>query len=91
MTGEPSLSAEHRTRVLIVDDSAVMRSLLRAVVCSDSSLEVAGTAADGASALQAIDTLHPDLVDPARTAYPRPSGAGDHVLVRHPARRARHH
>src|SRR3954470_15129790 len=50
------------TRILIVDDSAVMRSLLRAVVCSDGALEVAGTAADGASALQAIETLHPDLV-----------------------------
>ena len=36
-----------RTRVLIVDDSAVMRSLLRAVVRTDEALEVAGTAADG--------------------------------------------
>ncbi|MGO9316582.1 MAG: protein-glutamate methylesterase/protein-glutamine glutaminase [Terracidiphilus sp.] len=51
-----------RTRILIVDDSAVMRSLLRAVVCADAGLEVAGTAADGESALCAIDTLHPDLV-----------------------------
>ena len=56
------MSPERRTRVLIVDDSAVMRSLLRAVVCSDSSLEVAGTAAEGASALRAIEALHPDLV-----------------------------
>ena len=37
-----------RTRILIVDDSAVMRSLLRSVIAADSSLEVAGTAADGA-------------------------------------------
>jgi len=51
-----------RTRVLIVDDSAVMRSLLRSVVTSDPSLEVAGTAADGASALECIRTLRPDLV-----------------------------
>ena len=50
------------TRILIVDDSAVMRSLLRAVVCNDCTLEVAGTAADGATALQAIKALHPDLV-----------------------------
>jgi two-component system chemotaxis response regulator CheB len=50
------------TRILIVDDSAVMRSLLRSVVCSAASLEVAGTAADGESALNAIETLHPDLV-----------------------------
>jgi len=56
------MTAERRTRILIVDDSAVMRSLLRAVVSTDGGLEVAGTAADGASALQAIETLHPDLM-----------------------------
>jgi two-component system chemotaxis response regulator CheB len=51
-----------RTRILIVDDSAVMRSLLRAVISTDAGLEVAGTAADGETALSAIETLHPDLV-----------------------------
>jgi two-component system chemotaxis response regulator CheB len=39
-----------------------MRSLLRAVICSDAGLEVIGTAADGAAALSAIETVHPDLV-----------------------------
>jgi two-component system chemotaxis response regulator CheB len=52
----------HRTRILIVDDSAVMRSLLRSVVCADTSLEVAGTAGDGQSVLQTIETLRPDLI-----------------------------
>src|SRR5579863_3249169 len=56
------MAPERRTRILIVDDSAVMRSILRAVVCSDGALEVAGTAADGGSALQAIAALRPDLV-----------------------------
>jgi two-component system chemotaxis response regulator CheB len=56
------MAPQRRTRILIVDDSAVMRSLLRAVVCSDGALEVAGTAANGELGLQAIDTLHPDLV-----------------------------
>jgi two-component system chemotaxis response regulator CheB len=56
------MTVERRTRILIVDDSAVMRSLLRSVVSTDGALEVAGTAADGASALQAIETLHPDLM-----------------------------
>ena len=51
-----------RTRILIVDDSAVMRSLLRAIISQDAGLEVAGAAADGEAALCAIDTLHPDLV-----------------------------
>jgi two-component system chemotaxis response regulator CheB len=51
-----------RTRILIVDDSAVMRSLLRSVICAEESLEVAGSAADGESALAAIETLRPDLI-----------------------------
>jgi two-component system chemotaxis response regulator CheB len=56
------MANERRTRILIVDDSAVMRSLLRSVVGNDRSLEVAGTAGDGESALKAIETLRPDLV-----------------------------
>jgi len=56
------MATERRTRILIVDDSAVMRSLLRAVVCGDDSLEVAGTAADGESALHAVQSLRPDVV-----------------------------
>ena len=49
-------------RVLIVDDSAVMRSLLRTVVSADPRLEVAGTASNGAEALDAVTTLKPDLM-----------------------------
>src|ERR1039458_3241865 len=51
-----------RIRVLIVDDSVVMRSLLRTVVCSDANLEVAGTAADGVSALNSLALNHPDVI-----------------------------
>lgn len=49
-------------RILIVDDSAVMRSLLRSVLSSAPRLEVAGTASDGASGLRAAELLHPDLI-----------------------------
>lgn len=49
-------------RVLIVDDSAVMRALLRSVVGCDTRLEVAGAASDGASALRTLDSLRPDLI-----------------------------
>ena len=56
------MASGDRIRILIADDSAVMRSLLRAVVSSDAGLEVAGTAADGQAALGAIETLRPDLV-----------------------------
>ena len=50
------------TRVLVVDDSAVVRSLLRSAILSDPALELAGTAADGASALGMMDSLRPDLI-----------------------------
>jgi two-component system chemotaxis response regulator CheB len=49
-------------RILIVDDSAVMRALLRSVVGSDKRLEVAGTASDGASALRVVESVRPDLI-----------------------------
>ncbi len=51
-----------RTRILIVDDSAVIRSLLRSVVSAHGGFEVAGTAADGASALGILESIRPDLV-----------------------------
>jgi len=56
------MAPNRRARVLIVDDSAVMRSLLRSVVTSDERLEVAGTAADGASALTILPLDRPDLI-----------------------------
>ena len=56
------MASGRRIRVLIVDDSAVMRSLLRSVVSTDPGIEVAGTAADGATALSAIETLRPAAV-----------------------------
>ena len=51
-----------RTRILIVDDSVVMRSLLRAVVSHDAGLEVTGTAADGDAALRMIASTGFDVV-----------------------------
>jgi two-component system, chemotaxis family, protein-glutamate methylesterase/glutaminase len=56
------MASRRPTRILIVDDSAVMRSLLRSVICSDPGLGVAGTAGDGASALSSIHLNRPDLV-----------------------------
>lgn len=49
-------------RVLVVDDSLVMRSLLRMVLASEPAIELAGMAADGVSALEAIDRIRPDLI-----------------------------
>lgn len=56
------MAHSRRTRIFIVDDSAVIRSLLRTVICGDPTLEVAGTAADGAAALRAIESERPDLI-----------------------------
>jgi two-component system chemotaxis response regulator CheB len=51
-----------RIRVLVVDDSALMRKLIPAILARDSSIEVVGTAMDGAFALKKIEELRPDVV-----------------------------
>jgi two-component system, chemotaxis family, protein-glutamate methylesterase/glutaminase len=49
-------------RILIVDDSVVVRRLLADALSADPALEVVGTAGDGRIALAKIDQLHPDLI-----------------------------
>jgi two-component system, chemotaxis family, protein-glutamate methylesterase/glutaminase len=49
-------------RVLIVDDSVVVRKLLSEALASSSEVQVVGTAANGALALAKIPQLQPDLV-----------------------------
>ena len=51
-----------KARVLIVDDSAVIRRVLREALASDAMVEVAGIAPDGVSALKRIEETKPDLV-----------------------------
>lgn len=51
-----------RIRVLVVDDSALMRKLIPAILARDSWIEVVGTAMDGAFALKKIEELRPDVV-----------------------------
>lgn len=51
-----------RVRVLVVDDSALMRKLIPQILRADSSIEVVGTAMDGEFALKKIEELKPDVI-----------------------------
>ena len=47
--------------VLIVDDQALVRSGLRAIIESEPGMEVVGEAGDGAEAVEAVRRLRPDV------------------------------
>ena len=49
-------------RVLVVDDSALMRKLIPQILQTDSSIEVVGTAMDGNFGLRKIEELKPQVV-----------------------------
>jgi two-component system chemotaxis response regulator CheB len=49
-------------RVLVVDDSALMRKLIPQMLAGDESLEVVGTAMDGNFCLKKIEELRPTVV-----------------------------
>jgi DNA-binding NarL/FixJ family response regulator len=49
-------------RVLVVDDSALMRKLIPKILEQDDSIEVVGTAMDGHFALKKIEDLAPQVV-----------------------------
>ncbi len=51
-----------RTRVLIVDDSALMRELLSSILSKPSDLEVVGVANDPVQALPLLRSLSPDVM-----------------------------
>ena len=49
-------------RVLVVDDSALMRKLIPQILQADGSIQVVGTAIDGNFALKKIEELKPQVV-----------------------------
>lgn len=51
-----------KIRVLVVDDSALMRKLIPQTLLQDPSIEVVGTAMDGLIGLRKIEELRPNVV-----------------------------
>jgi two-component system chemotaxis response regulator CheB len=49
-------------KVLTVDDSVFMRTVIRDMLSKDPSIEVVGTASNGIDALEKIQSLRPDVV-----------------------------
>jgi two-component system, chemotaxis family, protein-glutamate methylesterase/glutaminase len=57
-----SVPAAQRTRVLVVDDSALVRQLVSDILARDQSLQVVGVAADPYAAWDLIQRLRPDVI-----------------------------
>src|SRR5579864_3360468 len=55
-------ASERRIRVLLVDDHAVVRKGLRALLEREASVEVSGEAEDGEQAVRMVDRLQPDVI-----------------------------
>ena len=53
---------DRRIRVMVVDDSVVIRRMVTRVLEEDPGIEVVGTAANGVLALQKVDELCPDIM-----------------------------
>jgi len=53
---------KEKVRVLVVDDSALMRKLIPIILERDPEIEVVGTAMDGAFGIRKIAELNPDVV-----------------------------
>jgi len=53
-------------RVLVVDDSAYIRKVVKEMLGRDGSIEVVGTARDGEDALDLVELLQPDVVTTLR-------------------------
>jgi two-component system, chemotaxis family, protein-glutamate methylesterase/glutaminase len=50
-----------KVRVLVIDDSALMRKLIPKILSRDPEIEVVGTAMDGSFGLKKIEELRPDV------------------------------
>ena len=53
---------QNKVKVLIIDDSAVMRKFLTDILSNSSQIEVLGTAIDATIAARKINMLNPDVI-----------------------------
>ena len=51
-----------KIKVLVVDDSAFMRKMLREILSSDPDIEVIGVARNGKEAIEKVNLLSPDVI-----------------------------
>ena len=56
------MTANDRIRVLVVDDSVVIRRLVTDILDADPQVEVVGIAQNGRIALDKVEQLNPDAV-----------------------------
>ncbi len=54
--------SEHKIRVVVADDSAVMRRLLSDLLSRSDRIDVVGTAEDGDEAIEQCESLRPDVL-----------------------------
>src|ERR1035438_6700278 len=62
MTNQRFLQPGERIRVMIVDDSVVIRRLVTQALEQDPLLEIVGTASNGSIGLQRIPQFNPDVI-----------------------------
>jgi two-component system chemotaxis response regulator CheB len=78
-----------KIRILVVDDSVVVRRMVSDVLASDPQLEIAGAAANGKIALAKIPQVNPDIVilDAGGDPQVATEATGYHVQYAHRAGR----
>lgn len=84
MEREHMQADKRKIRVLVVDDSAVMRKLIPGILERDGDIEVVATAIDGDFALNKVEQLKPDVVT-LDLDMPRMDGLTTlrHIISRH--------
>ena len=61
-TKQAYMPANNKIRTLIVDDQQFQRDVMARLLQNESDFEIVGTATNGREAVDAINSLHPDLV-----------------------------